>query len=155
MAEDKVFTLPTTRDPLPQELDLALAMAERARAEARKAVAEAQGAESMAGIARIAYEKEVEMRDRQVLADDFNHHRYLFDTAVTDASIKSCIKALNAWDRENENCDIEIAFSSPGGSVIDGMELFDYISSLRHPGRQITTSTYGMAASMAGILLHA
>jgi ATP-dependent Clp endopeptidase proteolytic subunit ClpP len=147
--------LSSGRDPSVEELDLASALADRARAEARKAVAEAVGAEAMADIAKIALAKEQEIRHRQVLADDFNHHRFLFDGVVNDASIKTCIRALNAWDRENPNCDIEIAFSSPGGSIIDGMELFDFISSLRHEGRTITTSTYGMAASMAGILLQA
>lgn len=143
------------RDFLPEEVSLVDALAERARAEARKAVAEAEGAESMASIAAIALEKETELRHRQKLADDFNHHRYLFDTAVNDTSIKSCIKTLNAWDREDAACDIEVAFSSPGGNLFDGMELFDFLSSLRHDGRTITTSAYGMAASMAGILLQA
>lgn len=138
-----------------QELDLVSALAERARADARKSIAEAEGAESMAAIAAIAREKETTAHHRSQLADDFTHHRYLFDGAVTDASVSKCIKALNAWDREDAMCDIEIAFSSPGGSLFDGVELFDFISSLRHEGRTITTSAYGMAASMAGILLQA
>lgn len=138
-----------------QELSLVDALADRAKAEARKAVAEAQGAESMAAIASIALEKETELRHRQKLADDFKYHRYLFDAAVSDSTIKNCIRTLNAWDREDPDCDIEIAFSSPGGDLFDGMELFDFITSLRREGRTITTSAYGMAASMAGILLQA
>jgi ATP-dependent Clp protease protease subunit len=156
VSDDQTFGLPVTqRELTSQELNLADALAARANAEARKAVAEASGAEAMAAIAHIALEKEQEVRHRQVLADDFNHHRFLFDGVVNDTSIKTCTRALNAWDRENPDCDIEIAFSSPGGTLMDGMELFDFISGLRHEGRTITTSAAGMAASMAGILLQA
>jgi len=50
---------------------------------------------------------------------------------------------------------MEIVFSSPGGSIVDGMELFDFIQHLRNEGHKITTGTLGYAASMAGILLQA
>lgn len=150
-----VLTSVGGREPTVEERGLADALAERARAEARKAIAEATGAEAMAQIAEIALAKEQQAHRRSKLADDFDYHRFLFDGTINDASIKTCIRALNAWDRENHNCDIEIAFSSQGGSLMDGMELFDFISSLRHPERTITTSAYGMAASMAGILLQA
>ncbi len=149
------FGLPSAEELSALPGNLVDALAARANAEARKAVAEASGAEAMAAIAHIALEKEQEVRHRQILTDDFQHHRFLFDGEIKDSSIKTCIRALNAWDRENHNCDIEIAFSSGGGSLMDGMELFDFISSLRHEGRTITTSVAGVAASMAGILLQA
>ena len=50
---------------------------------------------------------------------------------------------------------MEIVFSSPGGSIIDGFELFDFIQDLRTSGHKIITGSLGMAASMAGILLQA
>jgi ATP-dependent Clp endopeptidase proteolytic subunit ClpP len=50
---------------------------------------------------------------------------------------------------------MEIVFSSPGGSIIDGFELFDFIQELRGKGHKMTTGSLGMAASMAGILLMA
>ena len=65
------------------------------------------------------------------------------------------MKKLTQWSRLNPKCDIEIVFSSPGGSIIDGFELFDFIQDLRSRGHHITTGTLGMAASMAGILLQA
>ena len=61
---------------------------------------------------------------------------------------------LTQWHRENPKCDIEIIFSSPGGSIIDGFELFDFIQELRRD-HKVTTGSLGMAASMAGILLQA
>ena len=42
---------------------------------------------------------------------------------------------------------IEIIFSSPGGSIIDGFELFDFIQELRCKGHLVTTGSLGMAAS--------
>ena len=50
---------------------------------------------------------------------------------------------------------IEIVFHSPGGDVFSGFSLFDYILKLRGDGIQVTTSCYGLAASMAGLLLQA
>ena len=36
---------------------------------------------------------------------------------------------------------MEIIFSSPGGSIIDGFELFDHIQQLRNEGHHITIFT--------------
>ena len=65
------------------------------------------------------------------------------------------MKRLTEWHRINPKCDIEIIFSSPGGSIIDGFELFDHIQYLRYEGHHITTGSLGYAASMAGVLLQA
>ena len=50
---------------------------------------------------------------------------------------------------------MEIIFSSPGGSIIDGFELFDFLQEMRAQGHKVITGSLGMAASMAGILLQA
>ena len=50
---------------------------------------------------------------------------------------------------------MEIVFSSPGGGIISGFELFDFMQDLRSKGHKITTGSLGYAASMAGILLQA
>ena len=39
--------------------------------------------------------------------------------------------------------------------VIAGLALYDFIQTLRRKGHKVTTVSYGMAASMAGILLQA
>jgi ATP-dependent Clp protease protease subunit len=65
------------------------------------------------------------------------------------------MKRLTEWSRLDEKCDMEIVFSSPGGSIIDGFELFDFVQELRSKGHKVTTGSLGMAASMAGILLMA
>jgi len=51
---------------------------------------------------------------------------------------------------------ITIWFNSPGGYVVDGLALYDYIVAIRDGrGIPITTVALGEAASMAGILLQA
>lgn len=50
---------------------------------------------------------------------------------------------------------ITIWFNSPGGFVVDGLALYDYIVGLRDGGIHITTVALGEAASMAAVLLQA
>jgi ATP-dependent protease ClpP protease subunit len=90
------------------------------------------------------------------LATNRYNYVYPFNSAVSENSVTSCIARLNEWVRTaDRKLNIEIVFDSPGGSVIDGMHLFDHIRWVRRQGHHVTTSTMGMAASMAGILLQA
>ena len=96
--------------------------------------------------------------EKDVLASDRYHHTYQFVTQVADSSVERCIERLTVWDRQKPDCDIKIVFNSPGGSVIAGMALFDFIVGLSRRGgghHNITTLGLGHAASMAGILLQA
>lgn len=127
------------------EADAASAAAEKARAEARKASADARRAELELGKAFRAEAAE--------LSKDEHHHVYRFIGTVTTASVAACISKLNEWHRQQPGCDIEIVFTSPGGSVIDGFVLFDYVRGLSAAGHTVTVGVLGIAASMAGILL--
>lgn len=122
--------------------------------EARKVAAEAAKAEHEAEVASIALAREQEKRRRELAADE-HHHVYVFDGSVTPSSVKACMTQLNQWARNDPGCAIEVVFNSPGGSVIDGMALWDHIQSLRAKGHEVTTVALGYAASMAGILLQA
>ena len=93
-----------------------------------------------------------EKRAKDKAADDENF-LYRFGSEVSGGSVERCMSKLTEWSRLNPGCNIEIIFSSPGGSIIDGFELFDFIQHLRNKGHHITTGTLGYAASMAGILL--
>ena len=87
-------------------------------------------------------------------AGDAYHHVYQFVSEVTGSSVNSCIDRLSRWSRMDPTCDITVVFNSPGGAVIPGMALFDFLLSLRTDHR-LTTVALGHAASMAGILLQA
>lgn len=125
------------------------ALAEKYAEEARKAKAEADGLE-------LEHSKSWELWERNHAKDDY-HNVYRFNASVGDASVKDCMAKLAEWARLDSNggADMTIVFCSPGGSVIDGMALFDYIQELRRDGHRITTKALGYAASMAGILLQA
>lgn len=142
------------RQPTVEERDKFTAEAEAARALARKTIAEAEEAEHSAAVACIEREKAEEKRAREKHADAYPDRSYQFGEVVGDASVKKCMMQLAQWHRESPDCEMEIVFDSPGGSVVDGMHLFDYISGMREQ-HKITTRTRGMAASMAGILLQA
>lgn len=139
----------------PEELALLEARAQVALAEARKANAEADAAESEAAAAALVLEDTLRKTQRVRWADPYQDHVFRFTKPVSDASVNECMNALNAWHREDPTCEMEVLFDSPGGSVVDGMHLFDHIIELRDLGHIVNTRTRGMAASMAGILLQA
>jgi ATP-dependent Clp endopeptidase proteolytic subunit ClpP len=145
MAEEE--QQPRTPEEIRVEVAKVVAETEKLKAETRKAEADAFKAELEA---REAFRK------RQLeKADDEENHLYRFAGEVNKNSVNNCMKHLTRWSRLQPKCDIEIIFSSPGGSIIDGFELFDFLQDLRGRGHQITTGALGMAASMAGILLQA
>ena len=123
-------------------------------AETRKLKAEARQAQAEADVAAIKRDEAVR-KERDTLAEARFQHIYYFTSDVTASSARECASKLGTWSRQDPGCDIEIIFTSPGGSVIDGMYLFDVIQDLRRSGHKVVTGTYGMAASMAGILLQA
>ena len=114
-------------------------------AEARKMEAEARNIEAMVRKNELEADKSAieltvkqidltikeEKRSREKAADDENFV-YRFGNSVTDGSVNSCVKKLTEWSRLNPKCNMEIIFSSPGGGIIEGFELFDHIQHLRN-----------------------
>ena len=86
-------------------------------------------------------------------ASDERNFLYRFNDKVSKDTVRHCMETLTEWHRLDSECAIEIIFSSPGGSIIDGFELFDFLQDLRNKGHHLTTGTLGYAASMAGVLL--
>lgn len=137
-------------------------------AEVRKTDAEARNTEALVRKNELEADKaDIELKSRKLdfaikeekrardKASDDENFLYRFEGEVSSGSVRRCMCALTEWSRLNPKCDIEIIFSSPGGSIIDGFELFDFIQDLRNKGHHMTTGTLGYAASMAGILLQA
>ena len=164
-------------DTLNKELIKAKILTEQKKAEAdqKKAEAElikahAEAAKHTAEIERFKAETQLKLlevaastlrlsqdqrRENDELAENKYHFVYTFNGIVNDSSVKECIHQLTAWTHTHPKQDIEIIFNSPGGGIIAGMALFDFIQHLRKDGHFITTTALGMAASMAGILLQA
>ena len=145
------------------EADIAVKVAEARKTEAealktelecKRAEIDLKRAQDDYQIKHMSLEKEIERRVKDKAQDDENF-LYRFNGEVSGSTVRGCIQKLTEWHRISPKCDIEIIFSSPGGSIIDGFELFDHIQQLRNEGHHITTGTLGYAASMAGILLQA
>jgi ATP-dependent Clp endopeptidase proteolytic subunit ClpP len=130
-----------------QSIAQSAAEIKKIEADTRRSEAEALRAEVEAQKIYCAYEKE--------LNSDEENYLYRFSRDVNELSVHSCMSKLTQWHRKDPECAIEVIFSSPGGSIIDGFELFDFMQDLRAQGHHLTTGSLGMAASMAGILLQA
>jgi len=130
------------------------ALAERNRAEARKLLAEAVKADADAAIRAIDL-ADAERKQTEALAANKYHHVYRFTSEVNSSTVAACMGQLDIWSRVDPLCEITVIFTSPGGSVVDGMAFWDYLQALRTKGHRLHTHTEGMAASMAGILLQA
>lgn len=139
---------------LDAETKAALALATLHKAQAKKAEAEANSATLDAAAKSVAVDEMLREQSRDAASDGRNHV-YNFISDVSASSVTNAMRTLTEWSRLDPQCDIEIVFTSPGGSVYHGMALFDFICKLRRDGHKITTGALGYAASMGGILLQA
>lgn len=97
---------------------------------------------------------EIELRLKGYNAHPLNNRTYNFWGAVGGKSAGDCVYQLGIWARQSDE-PINLIFNSPGGNVIDGLALYDYIKELQGSGISINTHSIGMAASMGGVLLQA
>lgn len=164
MSKDKE-KLDDSLDLTPEEkqilLNVKIAAARKLNAEAEKIETESkvvsttlEKAKLDLQLKQLQLEKELDRKQRQE-ATDHRNFLYRFNTKVSGEAVLDCMETLTEWHRIDPTCSIEIIFSSPGGSIIDGFELFDFLQDLRSKGHHLTTGTLGYAASMAGILLQA
>jgi ATP-dependent Clp endopeptidase proteolytic subunit ClpP len=94
-------------------------------------------------------------RERDLAADPAEAQVYTFYAAVDADSVSTCMAELGQWSRRQPGSPITVIFNSPGGSVLDGLALFDYLRRLRTIGHEVTTIALGRAASMGAVLLQA
>ena len=82
--------------------------------------------------------------------DEFLSSREIFLTAQIDPETSGeLIKQLMYLERQDNNKEITIYISSPGGEVISGLAVFDIVTMMKTPVR---TVCIGTAASMGAIL---
>jgi ATP-dependent Clp protease protease subunit len=136
------------------DAEFSKAAARRAEAQAHKDDAEAAEFKAQAALTNILL-AQTKRKEKENLAADKHNFVYVFDDPVNASSVKTCIAQLTIWMRNSPKQDVEIIFNSPGGSLVEGMALFDFIQLVKKRGHHVTTTALGMAASMAGILLQA
>ena len=69
---------------------------------------------------------------------------------VNEASALNVIMKLLYLDSENPGKEIDLYINSEGGSILDGLAIYDTIKSLKSP---VNTLCCGLAASMGAFLL--
>jgi ATP-dependent protease ClpP protease subunit len=131
------------------------------QAEAEKFLAEAEKFRQDAAYSRVnrdnmslhlAASRDVDAFNR---AGDLENNVYRFRGPVGSESVATCVGHLTRWSRMNPGAPMTVIFNSPGGTVHDGMELFDTVLELRERGHDMTGIGRGYVASMASILIQA
>lgn len=135
-----------------EEKDKFKAEAEAARQEAKLHVAETRKETAEAKQAEILLRSKQRAEDDE-LAKNQHHKVYVFDKAVEEGSVKTCIAQLTTWSRQAPGCPIEIQINSPGGDIVEGFALIDFLDDLRAKDHTVNIVALGMAASMAGVIL--
>lgn len=123
-------------------------------AEVAKLKAERGALEALARVRGV--EADVMEREKDVMdAQPHEARIFTFNDRVSAVSVAQCIHEVGVWTRRDDARPIEIVFNSPGGSVFEGLALFDFIRTVRSGGTRVDTTAIGMAASMGGVLLQA
>lgn len=78
-----------------------------------------------------------------------------FTAEVNYRTVRDAIDTLAQWRQKAPGEPITIRLLTPGGDVIAGMALFDYIRLLVAEGHEVTVIGIGMVASMGAVLLQA
>ncbi len=123
-------------------------------AETRKHNAETSNFELSSKLVALTL-KQQERQEGDELAADHRVHVFPFFTEITKTSTFKCMEQLGFWSRREPKCKMQIVFNSPGGSITDGLALYDYLGIVKRAGHEVEISAIGMAASMAGVLLQA
>lgn len=88
--------------------------------------------------------------DRIEIKDEMYLNRDIFiDLSISTAIVSEVLLQLMYLEKQDKNTPVNIYINSPGGSVTDGMVLYDFIRMMKAPVNTICT---GMAASMGAII---
>ena len=84
------------------------------------------------------------------IEDELLAGREIFLTEQVDSTTTNeLLKQLMYLERQDNSKEVTIYINSPGGEVISGLAVYDYISMMKSPVRTVCTGT---AASMGAIL---
>lgn len=115
---------------------------------------EIQKAQFEAKLAEIEYATRFDgERDRTVKTGRIRH-LYLNDV-ISGSNSDKWLDALQHWERRDPGEPVSIDINSPGGSITDGLAIYDQIRRMQRKGHEVTTRGIGIVASMAGVLLQA
>lgn len=116
-------------------------------AQIRRELAEAELAEL-----RLSEAQDKE-RDRSVRSGKIRH--LPISGPIMPPATEDWLGALEHWERRDPGQPIVVTINSPGGSITDGLAVYDTLLRLRRKGSEVTTRGQGVVASMAAVLLQA
>jgi ATP-dependent Clp endopeptidase proteolytic subunit ClpP len=80
---------------------------------------------------------------------------YTFSEMVSQKTVNEAMEKLGEFTRlADPDKPLEVVLNSPGGAVLDGLALYDYLRLLAED-RQVTVTALGTAASMGSVILQA
>jgi len=88
-------------------------------------------------------------------SNGFDYGQFRIAEQISGASVGGLIRDLRAYQAVHEGEPFTVEYCSPGGSVLHGFALFDYVRQAAANGHHVTTVISGYAASMAGVLIQA
>lgn len=74
---------------------------------------------------------------------------------IIGAPADAWLDALQHWERRDPGQPVTVQIMSPGGSVTDGLAIYDTLMRMRRKGHHVITHGSGLVASMATVLLQA
>ena len=80
----------------------------------------------------------------------FKARKVFLWTDVNDESARALVTRLVTLDVEDPGKEITLYINSPGGTIHEGMAIYDAINAIKSP---VSTVCVGMAASMGAVLL--
>jgi ATP-dependent Clp protease protease subunit len=79
---------------------------------------------------------------------------YTFNEEVSQKTVGLAMSEISQWARRDEDMPLDIVLNSPGGAVLDGLALYDFLR-LMCESRHVTVTALGKAASMGSVILQA
>lgn len=95
------------------------------------------------------------VKEQDRLAKPGVNRRFNFFGTVSPDNVDTAIDVLEHWEARDPGCPITITFNTNGGSVTDGLALYDTIQRLKRKGHHVTTRGTAVVASMGIVLLQA
>lgn len=80
---------------------------------------------------------------------------YHFPAPIIPATIDTAIEVMGHWLSIDPIKTVTLALNSPGGNVFDSFALYDWINDRVEQGAPIDTTSFGMCASGAALILQA
>ncbi len=112
----------------------------------------AKGLPSGAGMPGVIMPTAAGERSFDLVSWLFQNRIILLNGPIDDVTAESIILQILALDFQDHNKPIEMYINSPGGSVTDGLAIYDAMQAALCPIRTVCT---GLAASMGAVLLSA